>query len=262
MARTSTSDDRTAKPRKATNPAPQKPEVKLTKLGLPQKKRGPKPGTLRKKSAARRPAPTFVAPPQPTAKLTVPRPPPTVTVRDVHLNTSTNAAAALVDENKPLTEMQRFFVREWAKGESIRTASARAGYGAGDTFAYRMTKMPNVLKLYHEEKAKYEAAAQMSRKKVMDMLVEAYDMAKLMSEPASMVSAAREVGRMCGYYEPSKHQIDVNVTGDVTVRQLNSMSDADLLKILQSGPSSTPLLERVEEITQGDDDAPDDEAAA
>ena len=67
-----------------------------------------------------------------------------------------------------------------------------------------------------------------------------------------MVSAAREIGRMCGYYEPVKHQIDVNVTGDVTVRQLNNMTDAELLRILQQSP--VPLLERVDE--------PNDEAHA
>ena len=42
----------------------------------------------------------------------------------------------------------------------------------------------------------------MTRKKVMDMLLESYDMAKLMAEPASMVSAAREIEKMCGYYAP------------------------------------------------------------
>lgn len=167
-------------------------------------------------------------------------------------STANKAGAEQVDPDKPLTAKQLNFVRAWAAGESISSASQRAGYSAGDGFCYRMTHMPNVLKIYRDEKAKYEAALQMTRKKVMDMHLEAFEMAKLMSEPASMVSAAREIGRMCGYYEPVKHQIDVNVTGDVTVRQLNNMTDAELLRILQQSP--VPLLERVDE--------PNDEAHA
>lgn len=169
-----------------------------------------------------------------------------VMIRGKGRDTGTNAAAALVDENKPLTEKQLVFVRAWASGESITTASARAGYNDGATFAYRMTKMPNVLKVYHAEKTKYEAAAGMTRKKVMDGLLEAVEMAKLMAEPATMVSGWREVGRMCGYYEPVKHTIDVNVTADVTVRQLNSMSDAELLRLVK-GSSTQELLEHLSE---------------
>lgn len=155
------------------------------------------------------------------------------------------AVAAATDEDKPLTEKQLVFVRAWASGESIKTASARAEYNDGATFAYRMTKMPNVLKAYHEEKAKYEAAGQMSRKRVMDGLLEAVEMAKLMAEPSTMVSGWREIGKMCGYYEPTKIQIEHNITGDVTVRQLNGMSDAELLKLIKA-----PKAEAVELLEQ------------
>ena len=209
----------------------------------PRKKPGPKPGTPRQGKFAKtpRPAPTLVVAPLSSKKYA---PPPTVTVRGKQRETTTMAAAAMVDENKPLTEMQRHFVREWAKGETIRTASARAGYNPGDSIAYRMVKMPNILKLYRAEKAKYEEAAQMSRKKVMDMHLEAFEMAKLMSEPASMVSAAREIGRMCGYYEPVKHVVEHNHSGELTLRQLSGMSDVELMKLMKA---DTPLLERVED---------------
>ncbi len=155
-----------------------------------------------------------------------------------HLDTSTYEGAALVDPNKPLTLQQREFAKLWASGESIATAAVRAGYGQ-ESIGYRMARMPNILRVYQQEKAAYEAASQMTRKKVMDMLLESFEMAKLMAEPASMVSAAREVGKMCGYYEPVKHTLDITVKGDVTLRQLNGMTDAELLKTLHA---DTPLL--------------------
>jgi hypothetical protein len=153
-------------------------------------------------------------------------------VRERGINTGTNAAAEMIDVSKPLTQMQKDFVKHWAAGESITSASHRAGYADGATFAYRMTKMPNVLALYNEEKRLYEEASGMTRKKVMDMLKDAYDDAKMVNEPASMVSAAREIGKMCGYYEPVVRKIEVSVAGASINERLNRMSDADLLKLI------------------------------
>jgi hypothetical protein len=159
-------------------------------------------------------------------------------VRNRGLNTSAYAGAEQIDPEKPLTELQKNFVKLWAQGESISSAAHRAGYADGGTYAYRLCRQPNVLMLYHEEKRLYEAAAGMSRKKVMDMLLEAYADAKMVNEPASMVSAAREIGRMCGYYEPTQHRVDVTVSGTVVHDRLNRLSDAELLKLItESSPS-------------------------
>lgn len=158
-------------------------------------------------------------------------------------NTGTMAAAASVSADKPLTTQQKAFVKAWAEGDSIPNALARAGYSIKDhSLGYRMAKMPNILALYEQEKRLYEEASQMTRKKVMDGLLEAVEMAKLMSEPATMVSGWREIGRMCGYFEPKKVQIDVSVTGNIVHERLNSLSDAELLKIIQS-TDAIPLLE-------------------
>ena len=164
-----------------------------------------------------------------------------------YVNTSTAENAALVDPNKPVTLQQKEFAKLWASGESIASATVRAGY-ADESFGYRMARMPNVLRVYQAEKAAYESASQMTRKKVMDGLLEAVEMAKLMAEPATMVSGWREIGRMCGYYEPVKHTLDINIKGDVTLRQLNSMSDADLLKALHSeAPLALPNLDEADD---------------
>ena len=144
----------------------------------------------------------------------------------------------LIDVNKELNDKQKTFVKFWAEGESITTASAKAGYNDAATYAYRMTKMPNVLALYSQIKAKYEEAGQMTRKKVMDMLLESYDMAKLLAEPSTMVAAAREVGKMCGYYAPTEVKMKVDVTGNIVVDRLNSMSDAELLKLITTGATT------------------------
>lgn len=150
-------------------------------------------------------------------------------------NTSTMAAAALVPADKPLTAMQKQFVKFWAEGDSITAAMHRAGYNEQPSYGYRMAKMPNILAEYDRIKRAYEDAAQMTRKKVMDMHLEAYEMAKLMAEPATMVSAAREIGRMCGYYEPVKQKVEVSVNGQVAVKRIESMDTEDLIKMVAEG---------------------------
>lgn len=154
-------------------------------------------------------------------------------LRETGKPTTTGAQAALANPNRPLTEKQRLFVKIWAEGETIRSAAMRAGYTDGGAVAYRLARDPAILKIYDREKALYEQAAQMTRKDVMDMLKESYDCAKMMSEPASMVSAAREIGKMCGYYEPVTRNINVNVQGELTVKKLERMSDDDLLNLIK-----------------------------
>ena len=171
---------------------------------------------------------------------------PANTIRVAAPETCSKEKAARVSPDKPLTEQQLAFAKGWAAGESITTAAHRAGY-ADDRVGYRMAVMPNILRVYHAEKVRYEEASQMTRKRVMDGLLEAVDMAKLLAEPASMVSGWREIGKMCGYYEPVKRTLDINIKGDVTVRQLNGMSDAELLKLIHASPDAAPLLEAVTE---------------
>lgn len=140
-----------------------------------------------------------------------------------------------VDPNKPLTEKAKLFVKFWAQGESITSASARAGYGDGATYAYRLTRYPQAIALYNAEKRLYEESCQMTRKKVMDGLLEGIEMAKLAGEPASVITGWKTVGQMCGYFEPRKVKVDVNVQGNVTMQQMSKMSDAELLRVIQQG---------------------------
>lgn len=155
---------------------------------------------------------------------------------------SSAASASLIAADKPLTDMQKSFVKFWAQGDSIPGACLRAGY-ADDGLAYRLARQPNVLALKAKYEAMYEEASQMTRKKVMDGLLEAVEMAKLMAEPATMISGWREVGKMCGYFAPVEHKVKIDVTGNVVIDRMNNMSDAELLKIISSGAQTAmPML--------------------
>lgn len=142
-----------------------------------------------------------------------------------------------------LTEMQMMFVRHWAAGESILSASARAGYADNGTYAYRLVKDPLVVEIYEREKRLYEASCQMTRKKVMDGFLEAADMARTLGDPTALTGAWREVGKMCGYYEPVRKRIDINVSGGVLIGKVERMDDATLMGIIR-GEISTDVIEQ------------------
>jgi phage terminase small subunit len=156
-------------------------------------------------------------------------------------NLSAEEMAEVISPDKPLTEKQRLFVQYWAQGDSIPGASRRAGYNDSAAIAYRMVKMPNVLALKAKYEAEWQETGQMTRQKVMDGMLEAIEMARLMSEPASMVAGWREIGKICGYYAPVEHKVKVDVTGNLVLDRMNSLSDAELLKIISQGAGSAPL---------------------
>lgn len=151
--------------------------------------------------------------------------------------------------DRPLTEKQRIFVKEWAAGETVLSASVRAGYADNGNMAYRLSKDPAVLKIYLREKALYEEASQMTRQKVMDGFLEAAGMARTLADPVALTGAWREVGKMCGYYEPVRRAVDINLSGTITMKRLESMDDASLLKLIK-GEIEDVVFEEIAEVDE------------
>ena len=169
-------------------------------------------------------------------------------------NIPTAEIATTIDPNKPLTEKAKLFVKYWAQGETIFTASVKAGYGDSASYAYKLVRFPQAIALYNAEKLKYEEAAQMTRKKVMDGLLEGIDMCRMMSDGPGVITGWKTVGQMCGYFEPVKRRLDINVTGSIEMNRLNRMSDADLLRVIQQGAAAElELLENTP--APGEEDA-------
>jgi hypothetical protein len=168
------------------------------------------------------------------------------------METTTMAAAASVSVDKPLTDRQKLFAKFHAEGDSIPNAMQRAGYNEQPSYGYRLVKMPNVQREIAKYQEQFRAASELSKKDVMDMLKESFDMAKLMSEPSSMVSAAREIGKLCGYYEPKKIDINVAVGGRIQYEQL---SDADLFRMIEEAAQQAAAAEAAETAEEGAEDA-------
>ena len=131
-----------------------------------------------------------------------------------------------------LNSMQKAYVNGVVRqGKSKIQAAKDAGYSTARTAIQRLETTPKVQQALAKEHKAHEQALDMTRKRVVDGLMEAVDMARVKADPLSMVAGWREVAKICGYYEPVKHQVEVSVNGQVLLNQITSMSDADLLKL-------------------------------
>lgn len=131
-----------------------------------------------------------------------------------------------------LDERQTRFVKEIVAGRPPQTAARIAGYAEPQAKAYQVLKYPKIQDAIRYLYKKHEKAADMTRKKVMDGFLEAIEFAKMQADAGNMIAGWREIGRMCGYYAPEVKKIDINITAKRVIDKLETLSDEDLLQIV------------------------------
>ena len=75
------------------------------------------------------------------------------------------------------------------------------------------------------------------RGNVLEWLQSAFLMAREKSDPAAMVSAAREIGKMMGFYAVETKRIELTAGKDGEQARMENMSDAELLVLIGSRPA-------------------------
>ena len=121
-----------------------------------------------------------------------------------------------------------FFVHD----QLPQTVAAReAGYSSPHNAAAGLMKNPKIAQAIAIEREKYALESKLTRQDVLEGFKEAIEMAKMMSDPGVMVAGWREVGKMCGFYEPSKIDIQVTTKGAALLQQMEEMSDDELFAI-------------------------------
>ena len=81
------------------------------------------------------------------------------------------------------------------------------------------------------EQRRSQTVINMDRKRVMLGMLEAIDMAKDQRQPNTMVSGWKEIGRMCGFYEPERREISLSVNGQRILQELKSIPKEKLLEL-------------------------------
>lgn len=133
-----------------------------------------------------------------------------------------------------LSPEQSIFVKNVATTLMTPTAAARLAWPHVNQPSQRANvemKRPQIQVAIANERAKYEAASDITRRKVIDGFMEAIDMARVQADPTAMIGGWREIAKVCGHYEPTKQELIITFRGERTLRQMEQMTDEQLLKL-------------------------------
>jgi hypothetical protein len=130
-----------------------------------------------------------------------------------------------------VTEKQDAYIEARLDGKSKVESAKIAGYSLNGEA--QIEKSADVRAALQQARTELSSATQIKRADVIEMLKEAYDMAKLAAEPAAMTGAAKEIGKMLGFYEPETIKIEHGRSTNSIQRKLMTMSDEELMEIAE-----------------------------
>lgn len=134
-----------------------------------------------------------------------------------------------------LTAKQQRFVAEYLVDGNGARAAVAAGYGraGAKVTAHRLTHAnPAVQAEIQARQALDSQRLQIERQDVIQGLLEAVQLAKLQGNPAAVISGWREIGRMLGFFEPQRHQVEVSAAAGLEQGRFEQMTDAELMALM------------------------------
>lgn len=79
---------------------------------------------------------------------------------------------------------------------------------------------------------KHAGELELRKEHVIAALLQAFSLAKDQANPAAMVSASREIGRLLGFYDPGVVQVPISGEGARLRAKYEAMSDEELCEIV------------------------------
>ena len=136
---------------------------------------------------------------------------------------------SVVAKQAEIEEKHRIFANAIMEGASPSDAARAAGYHPSS--ALKVMRQEDVQRALVAARQEITEATTIKRLDVLNIMIEAIDMARTLADPATMIKGASEIGKMMGYYEPEKVDINVNLDQNVFHAKLKQLSDAELLEI-------------------------------
>lgn len=82
-----------------------------------------------------------------------------------------------------------------------------------------------------EARKELSDASTLKRVDVLDILMEAIDMARTLADPAQMINGADKVAKMMGFYAPETLKLEVEGNHNVLASKFKALTDAELYEI-------------------------------
>ena len=129
-----------------------------------------------------------------------------------------------------ITEQQDAYVEGILDGKTKTDAALDAGYSHGSS-SYTIERHASVQQALAERREELSSATQITRAGVLNGMLDAIEMARTMADPQAMLAGYRDISKMMGYNAPEVKKVEVTATQGRIRHKMESMSDADLLRL-------------------------------
>ena len=136
-----------------------------------------------------------------------------------------------------LTPRQRLFVDEYVLCNNASEAARRAGYSekTAGAIATENLQKPAIRQAIEALRRDNAARLDLTRQDVLEGILEAIEVARVVAEPAAMLAGYRDLARMCGVNEPEVHRVEVSPSASAVVAQFVAMTDDELATLVSGG---------------------------
>lgn len=135
-----------------------------------------------------------------------------------------------------LTSRQARFIEEYLLDANGTQAAIRAGYSptGARVAAHRLLTNVAVSSAIEARQRTEAVRLRVERLDVLKGLLEAVYMARRQRNPAAMVVALREVGKLLGLYAPQRVKVEADSAVAAEMGRWERMSDAELIRFTRS----------------------------
>ena len=143
-------------------------------------------------------------------------------------------------EASALTAKQAKFVSEFLVDGCGAKAAVRSGIApsGAHVWASRTLRIAKVSAALQARQSADATRLSLRREEVLNGLLDGINQAREQANPMAMIRGWAEVAKLMGFYAPGQVKVDMNVQGQVEMKRLNQMTDAELLKIIEAGQAA------------------------
>lgn len=140
-------------------------------------------------------------------------------------------ARGIDKKRKPsaVNERHKKVVDAVMEGHPETEAMRAAGYHPSN--AKQVMRQDEVQELLAEARAEVTDLTTIKRLDVLNMFMEAINMARILADPGQMINGADKIAKMMGYYAPETKRIELSVGQNALQAKFQQMTDDELLEI-------------------------------
>lgn len=128
-----------------------------------------------------------------------------------------------------IEDQQKLFADMLSEGKSKAEAARVAGYHPSNVDT--VMRQEEVQMYLQEARQEIQDVSTLRRVDVLNLFLEAIDMARIQADPSQMINGADKVAKMMGYYAPETLRLEVEQNSKSLQNKFRQLSDAELYEI-------------------------------